>query len=130
MERRAERHLQALLQFARDDPDVIAVLLFGSRARGEADAASDVDACLVLRPEAAQEAGRKRLDYLGRVDLDVVVYQALPLYVRQRVLRDGRVLLIKDQDLLYDIAIQTVRAWEDYRHLYRDFLERVARDRP
>jgi len=28
-----------------------------------------------------------------------------------------------------DVAIRTVRAWEDFRHLYPDFLERVARDR-
>ena len=40
--------LRRVLDRARRDPDVLAVILFGSHARGEASVTSDVDLCLVL----------------------------------------------------------------------------------
>lgn len=79
--------LGRLLERAGADPDVIAVLLFGSGARGESTGTSDLDVCLVLRPGVDPTA--TRLDYLSRFDLGVHAFQALPLYMRSRVLRRG-----------------------------------------
>jgi predicted nucleotidyltransferase len=89
------------------DPDVLAVVLFGSRAREEAGAGSDVDVCLVRepRPRPSIEASRKRLDHLGPADLDVVVFEQLPLHVRRRVLKEGRVLFLRDEERLYVSSI-------------------------
>ncbi|MGH7312542.1 MAG: nucleotidyltransferase family protein [Candidatus Rokuibacteriota bacterium] len=123
------RQLERLIARAREDPAVLAVVLFGSAARGEATSASDVDVCLVLNPDAAGEAGRLRLEYLAGVDLDVQVFQALPLYVRPRVLREGRVLLSKDDDRLYELAIKTAKAFEDFKPIYRRYLDAVFDDR-
>jgi predicted nucleotidyltransferase len=66
----ADQALRRLLADAKDDADILAVILFGSQAHGEARPASDVDVCLVLepRPRLSIEASRKRLD---RSDLDV-----------------------------------------------------------
>src|SRR3990172_12745215 len=46
--------LKRLAVHAREDPDVLAVLLFGSAGRGEVPPASDVDVCLVLQPQAGE----------------------------------------------------------------------------
>lgn len=66
---------------AERDPDVLAVMLFGSRARGEAGPASDFDVCLVLANGPATDADRtrKRLDYLAEADLHLAIFQQLPL---------------------------------------------------
>jgi len=132
MSHRAQE-LEALLERARQDEDVLAVVLFGSAARGEAHARSDVDVCLVLHPQpqrwSPEALTRKRLEYL-HFDLDVKVSQALPLYVRQRVLKEGRVLLVKDEDQLYELAFRTVQEFEDFKHLYREYWEAVARGEP
>lgn len=63
------------------------MLLFGSSARGDATPASDVDVCLVLAPRvhSTLEIAEKNVSYLGDVDLDVQVFQALPLHIRRRV---------------------------------------------
>ena len=89
-----ERRIARLLQRAAHDADVLAVMLYGSAARRDASATSDVDVCLVLTPErrTAAQMSAKRLQYLQEVDLDVQVFQQLPLYIRQRVLKDGRVV--------------------------------------
>jgi uncharacterized protein len=124
-----ERHIARLLQRAGDDADVLAVLLYGSAARGEASATSDIDLCLVLVParRTAAQMSAKRLEYLQHVDLDVQVFQQLPLYIRQRVLRDGRVLFVRDEDQLYEVAFRTIQAFEDFRPRYEAYLTEVSR---
>ncbi len=121
--------LARLLERARADAEILAVVLFGSHARGEASRASDVYVCLVLAPERRSDLAmaEKRLEYLAIADLDVVVFQQLPLHVRSRVLREGRVLFVRDEDALYDLAIRTARAFERFRPYYRMYLDEVAR---
>lgn len=119
--------LERLLAAAREDPDVLAVVLYGSRVRGEAGPGSDTDVCLVLRDAfPREELPRKALEYLG-FDLDLRLFQALPLPVRRRVLKEGKVLFVRDEAALFDLGIQTAKAWEDFRHIYLDYLEAVAR---
>jgi len=126
-----ERRIARLLQRAAHDADVLAVMLYGSAARGDASATSDVDVCLVLTPErrTAAQMSAKRLQYLQEVDLDIQVFQQLPLYIRQRVLKDGRVLFVRDEDGLYELAFRTIQAFEDFRPRYQAYLNEVARAR-
>lgn len=129
MDSKLDPSLARLVSLAERDPDVLAVLLFGSRARGDATPCSDTDLCLILSPGlgAGEAAGRKRLEYLSQVDLDIAVFQALPLHVRVRVLKEGKVLFVRDEDALYDVAIRTVRAFEDFKHIQCLYLDEVAR---
>ena len=61
---------------------------------------------------------------------DIQIFQQLPIYLRQRVLKEGKVLCCKDQDALYNIALRTVQAFADFKPLYDRYLDEVARDRP
>ena len=125
-----ERLLRGLIAQVEDDRDVLAVILFGSQVCGNAGPGSDVDVCVVLEAGGSSgiEASRKRLDYLAGGDLDVKVFQQLPLYIRSRVLKEGRVLFVRDEDRLYELAFRTVRAFEDFRPYYQAYLDAVARD--
>ncbi|HAM59069.1 MAG TPA: nucleotidyltransferase domain-containing protein [Candidatus Rokubacteria bacterium] len=121
--------LARLVTRAEQDPDVLAVLLFGSHARGEASPESDIDVCLVLagEPGSDLERAQKRLDYLAETDLDVAVFQSLPLHIRSRVLKEGRVLFARDEEALYAVAFRTARAWDGFRHIHRQYLDEVSR---
>ena len=57
----------------------------------------------------------------------MVVFQQLPLYMRSRVLREGRVLFTGDEDALYRVAVRTAKAFEGFRHIHRAYLDEVAR---
>jgi predicted nucleotidyltransferase len=130
---RPPRELDGLLAAARRDPDVLAVILFGSVGRGRPGLSSDVDVCLVLAPErAARDRAaltRKRLDYVQDFPVDVQIFQGLPLFVQRRVLKEGRVLLVKDEPRLYEMAYRTAQAFEDFRPAYEEYLAQVARGR-
>jgi predicted nucleotidyltransferase len=118
-----------LVAQAPQDTDVLAVILFGSVARGEQTAHSDVDICLVLTPERVRDKSvlsRKRLEYLAQFDLDAQIFQALPLYIRHRVLKEGQVLFVRDEDLLYEVAFRTAQAFEDFKPIYYRYLEQTA----
>ena len=123
--------LEGLLARTREDPEILAVLVFGSVARQQQTPKSDLDVCLVLLSKKYDSISlsRKKLEYMKRFNLDVHIFQQLPLYIRQRVLKDGKVLFSRDEDLLYHLAFQTVRAFEDFKHIYYEYLEEVARVR-
>jgi len=121
--------MHRILAKAKEDAEVVAVLLFGSWARSESTSGSDVDICLVLRPGNYDSSAlfQKRLSYLKESNADVHIFSQLPLYIRQRVLREGKVLLCRDEDLLYEIAFRTAQAFEDFKHIYHSYLEEIAR---
>lgn len=116
--------VQRLVERAGGDPAILAVILFGSRARGEAPVGSDFDVCLVLDPRADADPFDRLMAYAD-TDLDVSMFQRLPLAVRSRVLKEGRVLLVKDETVLYEVAIRTAKAWEDFKPHHRRYLEAV-----
>jgi uncharacterized protein len=119
-----------LIEKVKADDTVLAVFLFGSHARGDETPNSDIDLCLVLPPgsETRTDQTAVRMAYLedtsGRVRIHV--FQQLPLYIRRRVHKDGVVLLCKDWDTLYQIAYRTAQALEDFKPIYRAYLDQVA----
>lgn len=117
--------LNRLVARVEEDSDVVALLLFGSAARGEAGPYSDLDLCLVLRPGPRERDGHKRLEYLGEFDFDIHIFKQLPLYVRTRVLKEGEVIHCKDEPLFYDIAYRHAREYEDFKYIYREYLSAV-----
>lgn len=128
-----DSRLQVLVKDACRDPDVLAVMLFGSTAREEAHAASDVDVCLVLdggRDRLPSRLSEVKLGYLGKHRLDIQIFQQLPLYVRRRVLKEGKVLWVRDDEALYELAFRTAREFEDFRPRYEEYLRSVEHARP
>ena len=59
-----------------EDPDILAVILYGSYAWGEE--ARDVDLCLVLYPDKVQKGFDKRMEYSYYDMMDVQIFQDLP----------------------------------------------------
>ena len=117
------RWVDELLEKAAEDSEVMAVILFGSSIRGEQ--ARDIDVCLVLYPAQEAEGFEKRIRYSEHDVLDVQVFQDLPLYVRQRVLKEGEIVLCKDWDMLYDMAFDSIREFEYFEPRYREYLKGV-----
>jgi hypothetical protein len=100
-----DRYRRTVGEVIADEPVVVAYL-YGSRARGEARADSDVDVAVLLRPEVPPEdylavslrlARRLESALRERVDAVTVLNDA-PLRLQYRVLRDGVTLHVADDD--------------------------------
>ena len=117
------KDIDAVVEKARKDKDVLAVSVFGSFARGEKN--RDIDICLFLNKGKSKfEMSKKRLEYLSEFNskLDIQVFQLLPIVIRHRVLKEGKILLCKDIDTLYDMAYAFVKEYEDFMPIYNKYI--------
>lgn len=110
------------------DKDVLAVILFGGIVKRKSY--SDVDVCIVLKTESYNNLflSKKKLEYAAFLDekFDVQIFQQLPLYIKIRILKEGKILLCKDEDALYEFAYETIKDSEDYQKIYTNYLEGVS----
>ncbi|PKL57775.1 MAG: nucleotidyltransferase domain-containing protein [Methanomicrobiales archaeon HGW-Methanomicrobiales-5] len=103
------------------------IILYGSVAEERARTDSDIDLCIYY-DGGREEAGRFRFAALSELSddrYDIQIFTHLPLYVQIEVLR-GRVLYCPDERFLYDIAYQTIRDFDDFKHRLYDYIGKEA----
>jgi len=129
MRKLTEPKLDELLRHAEKDPEILAVMLFGSAARDESRPNSDIDICLVvdpgLNPSDKTIYSQKRLKFLEDFSFDIQIFLQLPIYIRKRILKEGRILYVRDEGKLYELAWRTAKEFEDFKHIYYGYLKEV-----
>jgi hypothetical protein len=105
---------------------VCAVILFGSVAKGVSDSLSDVDVCIMLNDKSELlTMSLKKPEYLSLVDYDVSIFQQLPLYIRQRVIEEGKVVFCRNEERVYELVSRTIKEFEDFKPIYYGYLEGI-----
>lgn len=118
-----EKALNTLAMMAKKDKKILAAMAFGSYARKEKY--RDIDVALVLYPgkHTSLEMTNIRIKYSGISDkLDVHVFQQLPIYIRERILKEGKTVFCIDEDILYEVVFTAIREVSDFMPKYRRFL--------
>ena len=125
-----EKGLKKILEKAKKDKDVLAVIVFGSYARKEHGPLSDIDVCLMLRPKKLSRIfmSRKKLEYLKLVTnkYDIHVFQQLPSFIRVRILKEGKFLLDKNYDETFRVALSSIKEFDLFRKHYLYCIRSVA----
>jgi predicted nucleotidyltransferase len=93
--------LDVLRRTVAAEPDVAYALLFGSRARGTARSASDVDVAVELVAGAARDVRAlgglaARLSSAAGRPVDLVLLDEAPPALAYRIFRDGRLIAERD----------------------------------
>lgn len=124
-----EDRLRAALE---RQPEVLVAYLFGSAARGRPGPLSDVDVAVLLA-EDSDRTGR-RLDLIGDLaaaagtdEIDLVVLNDAPNELAFRVIRDGRVLLCRDERARVRHRVRTILEYLDLEPLRRALAEGLRR---
>jgi predicted nucleotidyltransferase len=121
-----EGTMHAVVETAPDE--VLAVYLYGSRARGTASPESDVDLGVLLRsapPPSLHGVARDleaAVERAVKVPVEVVVLNSAPADLVHRVLRDGVLLLERDRAARIRFEVQSRNEYFDLaplRRLYR-----------
>ena len=131
MNQQQQRTVQRLLGKVKQDKEILAVFLFASVARRENQEGSDLDICLVLTPGKfpSQKLSQIKIKYLSSCTADIHVFQQLPVYIQQRILKEGKVLFCREDEALYEIAFKVIREFADFEPFYRDYLKEVLHAR-
>ncbi|MDI7269358.1 MAG: nucleotidyltransferase domain-containing protein [Myxococcota bacterium] len=134
-----EETLTRLLPMLSSREEVIAACLFGSHARGQAGADSDVDLGLVLRqpwfdgltPARQARVAMDLIDLAGRaapdIPLDVVILDAAHPIAAWEAARTGRVLLCRDARAFDEFVLRSLHRYDDWLRLHRIEMEAVRR---
>lgn len=109
-------------------PEVLVAYLFGSVARDRPGPLSDVDVAVLLAEDGGH-TGRP-LDLLGDLaaaagtdDIDLVVLNEAPNELAFRVIRDGRLLLCRDERTRVRHRVRTILEYLDLEPLRRALAE-------
>ncbi|MHA1247073.1 MAG: nucleotidyltransferase domain-containing protein [Candidatus Thorarchaeota archaeon] len=101
-------------------PRVIAVLLFGSMARGDATSRSDIDICVVA---PRMETAKEKSELLGMIwrqidgeKYDVRLFEELPLYMKMDVITTHVILHCNDVPALFEYFYFYRKIWADEAH--------------
>jgi predicted nucleotidyltransferase len=110
-------------------PEVVAVYLFGSAARGTRGKRSDVDIAVLTRARGTSHRRSRSLveyvqaacDALGTDNVDVVLLDRAPIALRHEVFREGKPLLVRDREALTRFRLESSREYLDTLPLRRTF---------
>ena len=100
------------------------IIQYGSSVDGRMRADSDIDLAIYYNSKDNDELSRYRFNVISTLFDDVYdihIFQQLPLYVRVEVLK-GNVVYCKNHDFLYDIARNTVKDFDSFKHRYYDYI--------
>ena len=128
VDRRIPRFIDALAA----DERVAAVWLFGSRARNEADALSDVDLAVLTRAgldasaawNAQLEWTTRAAEVLGTDEVAVQLLNCLPVALRHAIVKDAQLLWSRTPEVAADFVTRTVKEYLDFK----PYLDRYDRD--
>ncbi|MBW6470107.1 MAG: nucleotidyltransferase domain-containing protein [Methanosarcinaceae archaeon] len=106
------------------------IILFGSRARGREGESSDIDLCIIPKPGISVNLrDRIALENLVPQDVDISLFDDLPVNIRNSVLHEGKVLHTDDLYYVLTLAKENDLEYAGYKHrrgIYHDIvMERV-----
>lgn len=118
--------LRELAHALEEDRDVTLAVLFGSAARGDAHAGSDLDVgVLGVQPERIGRLQVALSRATGRV-VDATALENAPPLLRFEVARDGRVLVERTPHLWSDFKARAMVDWWDWAPTARRFHSAAA----
>lgn len=107
-----KKHIDPLKKHA------LAILLYGSCAKGEATSRSDIDICIIA-PSADKEDLYRDVLKLSRDRYDIRVFEDMPLFLKAEVIMNHKILYAKNVLDLYEYLYRFRKIWEDQKHRQR-----------
>lgn len=105
--------------------EILAILLFGSKAKGES-LARDIDICIVA-PDAKNRA-MLLLEIFSKIhkqNYDIWLFEELPLYMKAEIIKNHKILWCKDDYKLYNYFAKIMRIWSDQEIRIRTYIKEL-----
>ncbi len=120
-------------EFLKDDPNILALLLFGSQISSEITDRSDTDICIIA-PNIHDINDRallfKRIyinvDVFGKC-YDIWQFEELALYMKIEMIRNHEVLFCRDLPELFEYFYYFRKLWDDQKHRQEISMEELIK---
>ncbi len=111
---------QNLIDFFASQSDVLSVILFGSHAKNQQTAASDVDVAVLFTPERIPSPMdiiqlQQDLSDVLHQDIDLVALNAAAPIFKYQVFKNGKILINKNPKVFTKFKIQSLFEYFDLK---------------
>lgn len=105
---------------------VHSIILFGSKARGTEKEKSDIDICVIPKPDF-EITIKERISLNNSVpdNIDISFIDELPVYIRKRIFLEGKVLYTQDMYHVLTISKINDLEYERYKRLTGEYHKHV-----
>jgi hypothetical protein len=115
--------LSKIIETIKAHPNIIAIYLFGSHAKGDDTPLSDIDIAVIMEnPSSEDEA---EIGSLASPQIDVVLFHRLPLHIKHEVFRYGREIFVRDEEKLLEIKLKVMSEYLDTSRMYKQISSEV-----
>ena len=114
---------RSLLQHIQKDEKILAVIIYGSFLRRSTY--RDIDICLISHQDFPKITVDQLLYYKGAFSdiLDINFFEQMPLPLQYSVFKEGLLLFCRDDDLLFDLHVKTIKEYELFYPRFKMLLE-------
>jgi len=95
--------------------DVLAILIYGSVAKGKENERSDIDICIVA-PGAKSSHLYTKLLPLMKENYDIKIFEDMPLFLKMEVIENHKIVYVKNVYQLYEYFYKFRKIWKDQEH--------------
>lgn len=123
---------EKLGNFLSECSDVVVAFLFGSFARGNATAFSDLDIAILFYKKTDSyriNDLREKLSELLNIPLDIVVLNNAAPVIKMQVLKKGILMVNKDPKAYNEFFVNTVKEYDDLKRTRKEIEEKILRGR-
>lgn len=92
-----------------------AAYIFGSYATGRQLPFSDIDICIIA--DELTETEKSEISGLNSDKIQISIFRELPVYIRFRVLKEGRMLFCRNEAFLHRVISSTLKEYFAFRHI-------------
>lgn len=102
------------------------IIIFGSRAKGTETERSDLDICIIPKPDVEVTLkDRISMDNSVPENIDISLLNELPVYIRKSIFLEGKVLYTQDMYYILTLAKINDLDYERYKRLNKDYHKHV-----
>ena len=116
---------KTIVDLARKDENIVALVLFGSYAKGNFKENSDVDLCIIRQSVDILPCEFDILSFRDRKAFDILFYDNLPDIIKFRIFSEGKILVVNDKKKFLGIRRKFLHKFRDEYPYYEYNMRRM-----
>lgn len=117
------KEFEKIINSSKNNPNIIALILFGSYAKNKQKENSDIDIAIIRKkntmPHQFDELSFKNKQF------DIVFFDRLPDIIKFNVFSEGKILIVNDSQMYKSIRRKFLHAFRDNYPYYQKNMKRM-----